>query len=1006
MLGAPTPASQVEFSILGPLEVSINGDRLDLGGQRQQIVLATLALAANRLVPVGRLMNAVYGDDLPSTSRVQVQICISALRRLFGARGHPDTITTRSQGYTLRVDGGTDLQRYEELVARGRQFREARRAELAVGCYRSALAHWRGPALDGLHSGVVRSAANRLDEQRISVAEDCIELELDLGRHRDLIGELAEVVDQHPLRERLHGQLMLALYRSGRQAEALEVYRRARRTLVDELGIEPNGWLRQLEHAILTEDARLNLPAAPSEVAAGGRIQPVAAAVPRLLPADIADFTGRITEVDAIERQLATAVENPAQLAVPVIVASGKPGIGKTTLAVHVSHRMAGRYPDGQLFADLHGQAIGPAEPMQILERFLRVLGVPGASVPDGLERRAEMYRDLLSDRTMLVVLDNAGDEGQILPLLPGTPRSAVLITSRSRLAGLPGAVHVEVDVLYSRHSVELLSRVAGAERVRSEPTGAAELAELCGHLPLALRIAGARLYTRPQWTIGQLVERLENEARRLDELQYGGLGIRASMFLTYDSIGEDARRLFRRLAALDFPSFSGWVAAALLDQPCATGQELLDELTDAHLVDITDVGSGVHSQYRFHDLVRVFARERLAAEEPAPDRSAALERALGALLFLAEEAHRGSYGQYADLRSDARRWPLPERLTRQLVSSPLAWFERERLTIVAGVRQAARAGFVELCWDLAETTVTLFESRAYLNDWRETHQIALDAARQAGDDRGHAVMLYSTGSLHIEERRFDEARRKLELAADLFGSAGDDHAQALAIRNIAFLDRLRGSLDEATARYEQALEFFRSEGDLVNTAYVLHSLAQIKVERDDAGAALRMLAEALDLSRRGGSRRVEAQVLHRLGETYLQLDQPADAVDTFTQALAAVQDTGDPVGEAFARCGLGTAYLRLGKLVEAGAALHSALRSAGATDDRLTEARVLLGLGELDLACGKPRQATVHLHRALEGFRAIDVPPFESRVLGLLAEANAAAAVQVPAPATAPERG
>ncbi|GAA2272734.1 BTAD domain-containing putative transcriptional regulator [Nonomuraea roseoviolacea subsp. roseoviolacea] len=973
----------VDVGILGPLEVTAGATRLELGGPRRQIVLALLTLEAGRLVPVDRLIDAVYGSDPPPTARVQVQICVSALRRLFAPYGDGPRIATRPEGYLLRIAGErVDLRRFEDQAARGRDLRDAGRPAEAVASYRSALAQWRGPALHGLDGELIRAVASRLDEQRAGVLEDRVELELELGRHRDLIPELTALAERHPLRERPQGLLMLALYRSERQADALEVYRRARRTLVDQLGIEPSAWLQRLERDILTRDPRLGPPPAHDH-----RLPAVT--VPRLLPTDIADFTGRRPETAAVERHLTAAGE--AGLAVPLVVVSGRPGVGKTTLAVHVAHRLTAVHPDGQLFVDLRGHTIRPVDPMRVLERFLRVLGVPGTMLPGTLDERAEMYRHLLSGRRILVVLDNAGDEGQVVPLLPGTPPSAVLVTSRSRLAGLPRTGHVEVGLLDAEHAVELLSRVAGAERVREEPEEAAALAGLCGRLPLALRVAGARLATRPHWTLAQLVERMENETRRLDELDHGGLGIRASFSLTYEGLGPDARRLFRRLALPDFPLVSGWAAAALLDRPYAAAQDVLDTLADAHLVEIAGEGRGLRSRYRLHDLIKVFARERLTAEEPEPERDAALERVLGALLFLTEEAHRSLYGDDARVLSAAPRRPLPGPLTGRILAEPMEWLERERGVILAGVRQAAQAGHAGLAWDLAESAVALYEARVHLDDWRETHAVALEAARRAGDRRGEAVMLASTGSLHIVERRFGEARRRLEDAAGLFRAVGDDVGEALAVRNIAFVDRLGGRPDDAASRYARALETFRRAGDLVSQAYVLQSVAVIELERGDAEAARRTLAEALDLTRRGGSRRVEAQVLYRLGETYLALDRPDDAAGAFADALAVVEDAGDPIGRAFALCGLAAARLRRGRLEECAAALDDALRAAVDAGDRLTEARALLGLGELDLARGEPARAAGRLRRALGLSRGIHAPALESRVLALLAQADGA---------------
>jgi hypothetical protein len=310
------------------------------------------------------------------------------------------------------------------------------------------------------------------------------------------------------------------------------------------------------------------------------------------------------------------------------VVITGKGGVGKTSAAVHAAHGAAGQFGDGQLFVDPHDGTADPVGPMHVFERFLRALGVPGPQVPESLDERAEVYRNLLVGRRILVVLDDAVGESQVSPLLPERGGAAVLVTSRSRLAGLPGATHTEVDVLDAGKSLDLLALIAGADRVQAKPLAAAEVSEQCGHLPLALRIAGARLFARPHWSIQQLTDRLADETRRLDELRHGDMGIRASISLTFEGASEQARRLLRRLALLEQSAFSGWMSAALLDLLLADAEDLLDELVTAHLVEIMGTGSGVRAQYRFHELIRVFARERLAAEEPAAERQAALARA------------------------------------------------------------------------------------------------------------------------------------------------------------------------------------------------------------------------------------------------------------------------------------------------------------------------------------------------------------------------------------------
>jgi DNA-binding SARP family transcriptional activator/Tfp pilus assembly protein PilF len=976
----------VEFRILGPLEVACGSGRLELHGARQQIVVAMLLLNPNRPVGMDRLLEAVYGEDLPPTARSQVQISISALRRLFATGGPDGIISTRAGGYAIRVgDGELDAERFDELLADARQAHDSGNLDLAVARFRDAVRLWRGPALEGIDSQLVRAAASRLDEMRVSASEDRITLELELGRHHELIGELTELVREYPLREALRSQLMLALYRCDRMAEALQVYRDTRCTMIEELGIEPGERLQELERAILTSDPALDPPSAQVTARAARE------RAPSLLPADIADFTGREEQVSRIAQHLVGTGEQ-VRRAVPVLAVVGKGGVGKTTLAVHAAHAIADQFPDGQLFADLHGAGAHPVSPMRVLERFIRAFGVVGAQIPEGADERAEMYRNLIADRRILVVLDDAASESQVLPLLPGSATAGVIISSRSRLTGIAGVLRIEVDVLAADKSVDLLARIAGVARVREQSAAAAAVAAHCGHLPLALRIAGARLAARPHWSVQQLAERLSNEANRLDELRHGEMGIRPSILLTYEGASKQARKLFRRLAVLDMRVFSGWLGAALLDQPLAVAEDLLDDLVNAQLIEVAGSGVGLDSQYRFHDLIRVFARERLAAEDPVAERRAALERALGGLLYLSEAARSSYYGgDYARLRSSALRWALPGRLVEALADDPLAWYDRERAALVAGVRQAAQAGFVELCWSLASSAVPLFESRAYLDDWRETHDIALEAVRKAHDVRGEAVMLYHLGSLHTTQLRFDQAFDELATAARLFAEVRDDQGIAHATFHLASIDRLTGRLDDAADRYQQAVAVFRTSGDDVATASVLHGLAQVQLERSEPAEAMQLLSEALRLCQATRYARLEAQVLHRLGEAYLQTGEPGRAAETFERVLAITDEIGDPIGASYALQGLGVAHTRQGHYDQARGALRRAAQLADGVGERMAEARTMVGMSELELASGDARQAAQLGQRAASVFERLNAPLYRARALTVLSEAHAA---------------
>jgi tetratricopeptide (TPR) repeat protein len=711
-----------------------------------------------------------------------------------------------------------------------------------------------------------------------------------------------------------------------------------------------------------------------------------------MLPADIADFTGRAEEIDEIGRCLIPGPGQESRLAVPVVVITGRGGIGKTSLAIHASHGMDGHFPDGQLFANLYGGGLHPLSPMRVLERFLRALGVQGTQLPEDLDERAEMYRTLLAGRKVLVVLDDAAAESQVSPLLPGSQTTAVIITSRNRLTGLAGATRVEIGAFEADKSLDLLTCIVGTQRVGAQSAEAAAVAEQCGHLPLALRIAGARLAARPHWSIQQLVDRLADESRRLDELSHGDMAVRPSISLAYESLGEEARQLLRRLALLDQPVFSGWLGAALLDRPPEYAENLLDELVNAQLIETTASRSGRHSQYRLHDLIRAFAREQLAAEDAPAEQKAALERALGALLQLAEEAYRGYFGgDYLQIPSDAQRWPLPRQLVEKLVSDPLSWYETERTALVAGVRQAAQAGLTETCWGLAYSAVPLFESRIYLDDWQETHDVALSAARKAHHVRGEAAMRYSLGELDIIRRQAGLARRDCTAAAQLFQETGDERGQALATRYIALMDRMSGRLDDAARLYNQALSVFRKTEDQIAAGHVLQDMAAIELDRNEPDAAKELLSEALRVCSTAGYARFEAQVLHRMGDACLMSGDLDGAIEAFRSALLLVHDIGDLIGEAYILRGIGVTQVRQGELGPASEALRRAAELAVVTGDRLVEAQALRGLGELALTSGDSGQAAAHAEQAASISRSIDTPLEEARALTLLSAAHAA---------------
>ncbi|MEU4333838.1 BTAD domain-containing putative transcriptional regulator [Micromonospora lupini] len=590
----------MRFRILGPLEISGAGHTLTVTAARQRVVLSTLLLDANCVVSTAQLADALWDDAPPTTARGQVQICVSALRKTLTRLGLPDRIVTRPPGYLIEVaDGDLDLHYFDRLVLAGQQALAESRLDDAAEALSAALALWRGTALAGVDSPALRAAATRLDERRLAVTEDWLDVELHRGRHQHVVGELRELVATHPLRERLHAQHMRALSGAGRPAEALAAYRSARRVFLDELGLEPGGELRRLERAILT-DARADEPA--DDV-------PVSPPVPRLLPADPPELSGRDRPLAVLREALA----GNDGAAVPLVAISGPVGVGKSTLAVRAAHALAPAYPDGQLYLNLLDPDGRPVAPATALERFLRALGLSGDAVPAGLDERAELYRDRIAGRRVLVVLDDVTHERQVLPLLPGATGAGVLVTSRRRLTGLTGARAVHLDPLDIADSVRLLATALGPARLAADPAGATALAQLCDGLPLALRIAAARLAARPHWTVAQLADRLRDEARRLDELTFGGLDVRARLATSYAVLSPAARLLFRSLGALPAADLPLPLAGRLPGVRDEIVEDALEELVDAQLVDV-----GVDpTRYRLAGLIRLYAAERLAGDEP-----------------------------------------------------------------------------------------------------------------------------------------------------------------------------------------------------------------------------------------------------------------------------------------------------------------------------------------------------------------------------------------------------
>jgi tetratricopeptide (TPR) repeat protein/transcriptional regulator with XRE-family HTH domain len=752
------------------------------------------------------------------------------------------------------------------------------------------------------------------------------------------------------------------------------------RLLADALGLV--GWERER-----FEDAAWTPPAAGRSQAQPLPSAP-ADATPRQLPPDVADFVGRTELVCRLRRLLTRRSDGMAggvsTAAVVVSAVAGKAGVGKSALAVHVAHQLTAEFPDGQLYTNLRGAHPQPLDPAEVLALFLRALGVDGAAIPAAVEERAALYRSRLAGRRVLVVLDDAGSEAQVRPLLPGSPTCAVLITSRGRLAGLEGARLLDLDLLEAAQAVALLGRIVGPGRVAAEPAAAAELARLCGYLPLALRVAGARLAARPHWRVAQLVGRLADERQRLDELAFGDLAVRASLGLSYRALEPAAQVLFRRLGSLEAPEVAAWVAAALLDCPAEHAAELAERLVDARLVEVAGRDATGQVRYRLHDLVRVYARERAEAEDPPTQRRAALARALGAWLHLAEraDARLGSpllepvYGQ-------APRWSVDAAVAEGLLADPLAFLEAERPGLVAAVAQAACLGMAGVSWELISALTQFLAARLHLDDWRRCAGQALAAARRAQDARGQAAVLLSLGILHAICGRHDQAGDRWQAALESFTRLGDDIGQAMCLAALALSRNDHATYEQRRHQVQEALAILdqRGGGSPRARACVLYFQGLLHHNHGRLELARPCFEEALGLHRGLGSGRGEARLLYQLGAVLIKQGRDAEAASMLQQALAIFRQHGDRVNGTPAEVYLGTALVHLGRYGQARPLLEPWMRS----DFPFVRGLALRGVGELHSAQGRHDDACAALREALRLFCELGIPAEEAVTRRLL---------------------
>jgi DNA-binding SARP family transcriptional activator/tetratricopeptide (TPR) repeat protein len=956
--------ADLEFRVLGPLEVLAGGQDRTPRPAKLRLLLALLLVHAPDRVPVGSLIDDLWDDDPPPTATTALQVYVSQLRKLLdpgrGARDPDQVLRTARPGYQLDIDPQRcDLHRFGALADRGAARLAGGDAAGAADAYAEGLRLWRGPLLVDVAARSLHAVHRpALKERWLDAHERYAEARLALGRAGPVVDDLTPIVAENPLREGLVGVLMSALVGTGRRTDALRLFARTRTTLAEELGIDPSRDLRVLGERIRSGEAVGGArPAAPAAA-------PVAPSVPSRLPPAAADFTGRDAAVAEVAAALRGTRAATAALACCEIVGPG--GVGKTTLAVQSAHAVRADFPDGQLVADLAGVDDRPADPAEVLREFLLQLGVNAGTLPRSMDERSRLFRSMTSGRRMLLLLDDAASERQVRPLLPGSASCAVLITGRRRLLGLEQVHTVDLDVLEPDGAMALLGRLIGPARVAGEPGAAAEILTHCGLLPLAVRIAGARLSAQPRISLAAFAQSLADERGRLDLLAAGDFGVRSSIALSYRGCRELEQRGLRVLGAVGLAEFPAWVLAGLLDVDVRTGTEAVELLVDAQLVAVAAVDALGEVRYRLHELVRLYAAE-LAAADPPERVTAGIQRVGEAFADLLGRAERAAHPGAQQRPGPVARWSVDDALLAGIDADPLTWAANESRTVLGVLRLAHAARLWPVAVRLAARITWIVD---LLSDWsgrRTAVELGLDAAGRAGDDYGTAAMLRRRADLEWDLGHAGPAVADLARARLLHRRLGDRHGEALSLLGLAAVYTDRGPLSRAQALLDQAQPVLEAVGDRRGQAEVVRFRGLLHRDRGELAAAGECLAAAAAIFAELGDERWWAYVSRGLVRLRRQQGRLVEAEQLAVECVATFRRLSDQRWEGYALFSLAEVDLDLRRLGAAERRLQHCVELFGAVGDHRAIGQALCQLGEVRRMGGAPDEAVRVLAEAIE---------------------------------------
>jgi DNA-binding SARP family transcriptional activator/tetratricopeptide (TPR) repeat protein len=975
------------FGLLGTLQVRIDDREIRVPGMRQRILLAALLLRSGQALSVAQLSELVWDGLPPRQAAVTLRSYVQRLRRALGPHS-PTRIITTSGGYKLDATADQiDIEQFDDQLRSGIAAAESGDWERAIGMLDQAQSLWRGSPLADVPCQALQLAeVPRLEEQRLQAIQWRMEASLQLGQHEHVMPQLQSLTAEHPLREPFHGQLMVALYRSGRQADALTAYRTARGILVSELGLEPGPELQLLQERILANDRELLETA--HQAPAAGQAQPVpvaAAPIPRQLPAASRSFVGRQAEISVLSSlaQRASAADgSPGTVNISAIV--GMAGVGKTALALHAAHQLAPSFPDGQLYIDLHGYTPGlaPRDPADALAVVLAAYGVAPQQVPEDLEARAALYRSRLAGTRTLVVLDNAATEAQVRPLLPGADGCLAVVTSRRHLKPLDDARLLSLDVLPVPDAIAMFCQVAGLTRIQVGDPLLQEISELCGRLPLAVCIAGALLRHRPAWSLEYLAGRLRVAQQGLAVFFDGDRDLTAVFDLSYQALAEEQQRLFRGLGLIPGLDIDAYATAALLATDPAQAERWLGDLVDHNLL-----AEPAPGRYQMHDLTRAHARA-LAETGPVDDQQAASGRLLDYYQCTAGRAE----SLIARFPKPAPQPPGP--VHPPALPDPAAawrWLRTERPNLLAAIDHTTRTSD-QRAVALTAGLATLLRTDGPWSQAVTLQTTAVDIARRLGDQPGLAAALLALGDQWLCTGEFANAQRDLREALRICRDSGDRNGQARALIRLAGTQRLTGEHSDALGNLHQAIDLLPDPGDRQLKANALTQLGEVRTITGDRRAALHDLDKALLLYRSLGDRYGQGRTLYHLSDLRVSSGDPSGAIGDLRAALALFRELGDRQAQANVLVPLGEVRGSLGEHPEAARDLHEALELFRELDDPIGLGNVMMSLGLLRRWAGDLPGALRDLGEALSLHRQTGARSNEARALNCYAATLAAA--------------